>query len=170
MASQNQFEIDNAWEEVQVTSRMGDFAHYKINAITKQVLIRTKVGDGNQQDWRGCNVSYEAVKRLRHTVVNPANQDFVPANTADHNGHAESKAPKAENAPPGTEWKPVPIVPKTVAAHPQIAPDTNNAAPVKAPGNNGAPATKVLDLESVAPADPIFGGKRSRKGASQENS
>ena len=72
MAEHNQFEIDNAWELVEVTSPRGEKQAYKINRVSKQVLFRTRVGDGNQQDWRGCNVTYESIKRQNHRTIESA--------------------------------------------------------------------------------------------------
>lgn len=78
-------------EFVTVTSAKGDTAEFKINAMTKQVFIKTAPGDGNEQLWRHCNVSYDAIKSQAHAApsgideskpiekVNP----FAPASSAD---------------------------------------------------------------------------------------
>ncbi len=92
MAEHNQFEIDNAWELVEVTSPRGEKQVYQINAVSKHVLFRTRVGDGNQQDWRGCNVTYESIKRQKHRRIESAEiasavkatADIVPVDMQDH--------------------------------------------------------------------------------------
>jgi len=72
MAEHNQFDIDNSWEIVEVTSPRGDKQVYKINSVSKHVMFRTRIGDGNSEDWRGCNVSYDAIKRQNHRVLTAA--------------------------------------------------------------------------------------------------
>lgn len=60
-------------EIVTITSPKGDEATYKINKLTKQVHIKTQPGDGNDQEWRHCNVSYDAIAKLvgRDSEGNP---------------------------------------------------------------------------------------------------
>ena len=72
MAEHNQFEIDNAWELVEFTSPRAEKQVYKINSVSKHVLFRTRVGDGNQQEWRGCNVTYESIKGQNHRTIESA--------------------------------------------------------------------------------------------------
>lgn len=77
MAQHNEFEIDSAWEMIEVTSNRGDKAIYRINSISKEVLMQTSLGDGNQFTWRGCNVSYEAIKKANHVPI--GNEPVLPA-------------------------------------------------------------------------------------------
>lgn len=51
-------------EIVTVTSSKGDVATYKINALTKSVHIKTLPGDGNEQEFRHCNASYDAIAAM----------------------------------------------------------------------------------------------------------
>ena len=69
MAEHNPFEIDQAWELVEVTSPRGEKQVYKINGVSKQVYFKTAPGDGNSADWRGCNVSFDAIKQQNHRVI-----------------------------------------------------------------------------------------------------
>jgi len=74
MATHNQFEIDGAWSEIIVTSRYGDKAHYKINSLTKEVHLKTRLGDGNYSEWRNTNCSYDALIAQPHEKVLPGGE------------------------------------------------------------------------------------------------
>lgn len=74
MAQHNQFEIDSAWQEGTITSAKGDRAHVKTNSVTKEVWVRTVVGDGNAMEWRKTNTTYEAIMAQGFQPVKPGEQ------------------------------------------------------------------------------------------------
>lgn len=79
----NQFEIDKAWQEGTVTSRKGDVAHMKVNSVTKEVWIKTRVGDGNFSEWRRTNTTYEATLAQGFVPVTPGVAAVVPTPPAE---------------------------------------------------------------------------------------
>lgn len=103
----SKFEIDNAWTEGTLRSSKGDIAHVKVNSITKEVWIKTRIGDGNSMDWRKTNTTYESVM----------SQGFTPISAI-----TDSRPPEDDAA--GSTTPPVPILPPpapTTAAW--VAPD-----------------------------------------------
>jgi len=76
----NPFEIEAAWQEGTITSPKGDKAHVRINSITKEVFIKTRIGDGNHQEWRKTNSTYEAILSQGFQSAKPA--DILNAENA----------------------------------------------------------------------------------------
>lgn len=73
----NQFEIDGAWVEGTVTSRKGDVAHMKVNSVTKEVWLKTRVGDGNFSEWRRTNTTYDACLSQGFTPLIPVVEPVI---------------------------------------------------------------------------------------------
>lgn len=73
----DQTEIDGAWVEGTIRSSKGDVAHVRVNSVSKEVWTKTRIGDGNSQEWRKTNSTYAAVLAQGFTPIVPG--EPVPA-------------------------------------------------------------------------------------------